>query len=106
MDDGVEMIRHEAELKNARLGVIIMNVEQLVDDCIAKVGTVDDGLDRVVVGGDKVAEELFAIRSDECQVIDADTTPSSSVFLPMPRFCHCSEFWSKGTIKNRDTQIF
>jgi hypothetical protein len=26
-------------------------------------------------------------------VVDADATPCSSVFLPMPRFFHRSEIW-------------
>ena len=106
MDDGVEVIWHQTELQDARFGVIIVNIEQFVNDRIAKVGAIDGGLGRIVVGDDKAAEDLFAVRGDERHVIDADTTPCPSVFLPMPRFCHRSKIWCKGTINNRDMQIY
>lgn len=100
MDNGVEMIGHQAEMQDTDLGVVGVDMYQLVDDRVAEVGAEDGGLGGVVVGDDKVAEERLAVRGNERHVIDADATPCSSVFLPMPRFCHRSEILCKGT-KNK-----
>lgn len=106
VDDGVEMIGHQTKLQDARFWVIIVNIEQFVNDRIAKFGAVNRGFGRVVARDNKIAEDRFAIRGDERHMIDADTTPSSSVILPMPRFCHRSEICCKGTENNRGMQMF
>ena len=99
------MVGHQAELQDADLGVVGVDMYQLINDRVAEVGAEDGGLGRVVIGDVEVAEERFAVRGDERHVIDADTAPCSSIFLPMPRFCHRSEILCKGTKNNRDTQI-
>ena len=64
MKDGVEMVGHEAELKDADLGVIGVDMQQFIDDGIAEVGALNGGLRRIIVGDEERAEEWFAVGCD------------------------------------------
>lgn len=54
--------KHEAELEDADLGVIGVDMQQLIDDGVAEVGALNGGLRWIVVWDEKRAKEGLAVR--------------------------------------------
>lgn len=95
MDDCMEMVRHQAELQDADLRVMGIDMQQFIHDGIAKVGAIDSSIEGVVAGEVERAKEGRTVRCDQNHVIDADSTPRVTVILPMPIIVHRSKFGAK-----------
>ena len=89
VENGVEVVRHEAVLEQFDLGVSLGDLGEVVNDGFAEFGALHVGLHGVVVGDDEFAQQGVSGRYHKDHVVDADAAPSAAVLLPMPSVvCH------------------
>ncbi len=99
VENGVEVVRHEAILEQFDLVVSFGDLGEVVNDGFAEFGALHVGLHGVIVGDDEFAQQGVAGRYHKDHVVDADAAPSAAVLLPMPSVvCHVRQIWRKGTI--------
>ena len=100
VENGVQVVRHEAVLEQFDLGVALGDLGEVVNDGFAEFGALHIGLHGVVVGDDEFAQQGVAGRYHKDHVVDADAAPSAAVLLPMPSVvCHVRQIWRKVTKK-------
>ena len=96
VENGVEVVRHEAVLEQFDLGVSLGDLGEVVNDGSTEFGALHVGLHGFVVGDDEFAQQGVAGRYHKDHVVDADAAPSSAVLLPMPSVvCHVRQFGAK-----------
>ena len=100
VENGVEVVRHEAVLEQFDLGVSLGDLGEVVNDGFAEFGALHVGLHGVVIGDDEFAQQGGAGRYHKDHVVDADAAPSAAVLLPMPSVvCHVRKILCKVTKK-------
>ena len=100
VENGVQVVRHEAVLEQFDLGVALGDLGEVVNDGFAEFGALHVGLHGVVVGDDEFAQQGVAGRYHKDHVVDADAAPSAAVLLPMPSVvCHVRKILCKVTKK-------
>ena len=101
VENGVQVVRHEAVLEQFDLGVALGDLGEVVNDGFAEFGALHIGLHGVVVGDDEFAQQGVAGRYHKDHVVDADAAPSAAVLLPMPSIvCHVRQFLAQSYKKN------
>ena len=96
VENGVEVVRHEAVLEQFDLGVSLGDLGEVVNDGSAEFGALHVGLHGFVVGDDEFTQQGVAGRYHKDHVVDADAAPSAAVLLPMPSVvCHVRQFGTK-----------
>ena len=101
VENGVQVVRHEAVLEQFDLGVALGDLGEVVNDGFAEFGALHVGLHGVVVGDDEFAQQGVAGRYHKDHVVDADAAPSAAVLLPMPSVvCHVRQILAQSYIKN------
>lgn len=96
VENGVEVVRHEAVLEQFDLGVSLGDLGEVVNDGSAEFGALHVGLHGFVVGDDEFAQQGVAGRYHKDHVVDADAAPSAAVLLPMPSVvCHVRQIGAK-----------
>ncbi len=101
VEDGMQVVRHEAVLEQFDLGVSLGYLGEVVNDGFAEFGALHVGLHGVVVGDDEFAQQGVAGRYHKDHVVDADAAPSAAVLLPMPSVvCHVRQILAQSYIKN------
>lgn len=89
VENGVQVVRHEAVLEQFDLGVSLGDLGEVVNDGFAEFGTLHVCLHGIVVGDDEFAQQGVAGGYHKDHVVDADAAPSVAVLLPMPSVvCH------------------
>lgn len=100
VENGVQVVRHEAVLEQFDLGVALGDLGEVVNDGFAEFGALHVGLHGVVIGDDEFAQQGGAGRYHKDHVVDADAAPSAAVLLPMPSVvCHVRKILCKVTKK-------
>ena len=101
VENGVQVVRHEAVLEQFDLGVSLGDLGEVVNDGFAEFGTLHVCLHGVVVGDDEFAQQGGAGRYHKDHVVDADAAPSAAVLLPMPSVvCHVHQILAQSYKKN------
>ena len=101
VENGVQVVRHEAVLEQFDLGVAFGDLGEVAYDGFAEFGALHVGLHGVIVGDDEFAQQGFAGRYHKDHVVDADAAPSAAVLLPMPSVvCHVRQILAQSYIKN------
>lgn len=84
MNDDMEMVGHKAKLKDTYLRIVLMPVDDTLNEILAKLRLVDIRLCGIIVRYDEFTKQGFAAREGKRDMIDADTIPSFTGFLPLP----------------------
>ena len=93
MENGVEVVRHEAILEQFDLGVSLGDMGEVVNDGSAEFGALHVGLHGVIVGDDEFAEKRLARGDYHGDMIQTGAFPHRVGLLPLPCVViHTTEF--------------
>ena len=84
----MEMVRHEAVLKQLDFRVPFRDLREVMDDGFAEFRAFYKGLRGIVLGDLQFTEERFSGRYDQNQMVDADSAPCAAIGLPVPVVLH------------------
>ena len=101
MDDGMEMIRHHAELQDTYLREMFMEMEEALYQVFGKRGLGHVGFGGVLLGDLELAKNRAPTCCGKRHVIDADAFPSRAGFLPVPVVIHLRQNLAQRYKKNR-----
>ena len=92
-------------MEHLYLGIELRNTEQTINDRIAEIRALHEGLQGVVVWDDEFAEKRLTRGDDHGDMIQTGAFPHRVGLLPLPCVViHTTEFWCKGTKKSAHTQ--
>ena len=101
----MQVVGHEAEMEHLHLGIELRYTEQTINDRIAEIRALHEGLHGVVIGDNEFAEKRLARGDDHGDMIQTGAFPHRVGLLPLPCVViHTTEFWCKGTKKSAYTQ--
>ena len=86
IDDGVQVVGHQAELQNADGRVVFAHHIQLVNNSVAQCRPFYPCQRRRVLRNHQCAKQRLARRHRQCDVIHPGPSPGSSRLLPLPLF--------------------
>ncbi len=88
MQNGMEMVWHQAILEKPNFRVKDGNPGKIVNDGFTEIRTLDKCLCWVILGNLEFAEERFTGWYHQNHVVDTNSMPCVTIFLPMPIVVH------------------
>ena len=95
----MEVVGHQAKMQYLHLGMMALNAQQTIHQCISQGRALHIGLLGVIVWDDKDAQARLTVGNGQGDMIEAGALPGSAWLLPLPFLrasigipCHCQYF--------------
>lgn len=105
VDDSMEMIGHNAELKDTDLGEALVEMEQALNEVFGEGFLGHVSAEGVVIGDDEIAQQGLPTGDGKRHMIDTDAFPGRTALLPLPIVMWSHSRTKSGTKVQKNREI-
>ena len=105
VDDSMEMIGHNAELKDTDLGEALVEMEQALNEVFGEGCLGHVSAEGVVIGDDEIAQQGLPTGDGKRHMIDTDAFPGRTALLPLPIVMRSHSRTKSGTKVQKNREI-
>ena len=105
VDDSMEMIGHDTELKDTDLGEALVEMEQALNEVFGEGCLGHVSAEGVVIGDDEIAQQGLPTGDGKRHMIDTDAFPGRTALLPLPIVMRSHSRTKSGTKVQKNREI-